>query len=74
MMKKILSLHIQDIPDNLLYNKISVYIVIYEAFCLDVAQGKTNGASNETQTHSCKFLSLSLSLSIYIYIYIYYNE
>ena len=28
-------------------------------FCLDVAQGHKNLASNETQTHLCKFASLA---------------
>ena len=28
------------------------------SFCIDVAQGHMNGASNETQTHTCKFASL----------------
>ena len=32
-------------------------IVIYDALCLDVAQGHINGAPNETRTHSCKFAS-----------------
>ena len=27
-------------------------VVIYPAFCLDVAQGRMNGAPDETQTHS----------------------
>ena len=31
--------------------------VIYEALCFDVAQGRLNGAPNETQTHSCWFAS-----------------
>ena len=30
-------------------------IVIYEALCFDVAQGRMNGAPNETRTHSCRF-------------------
>ena len=30
---------------------------IYQAFCLDVAQGHMKGAPNETQTHSCRFAS-----------------
>ena len=29
-------------------------IVIYEALCFDVAQGRLNGAPNETRTHSCR--------------------
>ena len=30
---------------------------IYEALCFDVTQDRLNGASNETQTHSCRFSS-----------------
>ena len=30
-------------------------IVIYETLCFDVAQGRMNGAPNETRTHSCRF-------------------
>ena len=30
-------------------------VVISEAFCLDVAQGRMNGALNETRIHSCSF-------------------
>ena len=33
------------------------YIVIYEALCFNVAQGRMNGAPNETRTHSCRFAS-----------------
>ena len=36
-----------------------VYIVIYKALCFDVAQGRKNGAPNETRTHSCTFASLA---------------
>ena len=32
-------------------------IVMYEALCFDVAQGRMNGALNETRTHSCWFAS-----------------
>ena len=32
-------------------------IVIYEALCFDVAQGRLNEAPNETRTHSCRFAS-----------------
>ena len=32
-------------------------IVIYEALCFVVAQGRMNGAPNETRTHSCRFAS-----------------
>ena len=32
-------------------------IVIYEALRFDVAQGRMNGAPNETRTHSCRFAS-----------------
>ena len=35
----------------------SNYIVIYEALCFDIAQGRMNGAPNETRTHSCRFAS-----------------
>ena len=31
--------------------------VIYEALCFDVAQGRMNGAPNETRTHSAGFAS-----------------
>ena len=34
-------------------------IVIYKALCFDVAQGRMNGAPNETRTHSCRFARLS---------------
>ena len=34
-------------------------IVIYKALCFDVAQGRMNGAPNETRTHSCRFASLA---------------
>ena len=34
-------------------------IVIYKAISFDVAQGRMNGAPNETQTHSCGFTSLA---------------
>ena len=32
-------------------------IVIYKALCFDVAQGRMNGAPNETRAHSCRFAS-----------------
>ena len=32
-------------------------VVIYLAFCLDLAQGHMKGAPNETRTHSCRFAS-----------------
>ena len=35
----------------------NIHIVIYEALCFDVAQGRMNGAPNETRTHSCRFAS-----------------
>ena len=35
-------------------------VVIYEALCFDVAQGKMNGAPNKTRTHSCRCASLVL--------------
>ena len=34
-------------------------VVIYKALCFDVAQGRMNGAPNETRTHSCRFASLA---------------
>ena len=34
-------------------------IVIYKALCFDVAQGRMNGAPDETRTHSCRFASLA---------------
>ena len=37
--------------------KIVGIIVIYKVFCLDVAQGRMDGALNETQTHSWRFVS-----------------
>ena len=36
-----------------------IYIVIYKALCFDVAQGRMNGAPNETRTHSYRFASLA---------------
>ena len=36
---------------------LNIYIVIYEALCFDVAQGRMNGTPNETRTHSCRFAS-----------------
>ena len=33
--------------------------VIYKALCFDVAQGRMNGAPNETRTHSCRSTSLA---------------
>ena len=32
-------------------------VIIYEALCFDVAQGRLNGAPNEIRTHSCRFAS-----------------
>ena len=32
-------------------------IVIYEVLSFDVAQGRMNGAPNETRTHLCRFAS-----------------
>ena len=37
----------------------SFVTVIYKAFGLDGAQGRMNGAANETWTHSCRFVSLA---------------
>ena len=34
-------------------------IVIYKALYFDVAQGRMNGAPNETRTHLCRFASLA---------------
>ena len=36
-----------------------VNLVIYKALCFNVAQGRMNGAPNETRTHSCRFASLA---------------
>ena len=38
---------------------LKTHIVIYKALCFDVAQGRMNGAPNETRTHSCRFASLA---------------
>ena len=38
---------------------VSFTVVIYKDFCLDVAQGRRNGAPNETRTHSWMFASLA---------------
>ena len=38
--------------------KFYIKVLIYQAFCLDVAQGRMNGAPNENRTHSCRFASL----------------
>ena len=38
---------------------INLIIVIYKALSFDVAQGRMNGAPNETRTHSCRFASLA---------------
>ena len=38
---------------------ISICVLIYKALCFDMAQGRMNGAPNETQTHSCRFASLA---------------
>ena len=43
--------------DSKMYN--FMYVVIYEAFCFYVAQGRMNEAPNETQTHSWRFASLT---------------
>ena len=34
--------------------QIKILVEIYQAFCLDVAQGHMKGAPNETRTHSCR--------------------
>ena len=33
---------------------VCIYVVIYEALCFDVAQGRKNRAPNETRTPSCR--------------------
>ena len=40
-----------------IFDVIVIY-VIYKALCFDVAQGRMNGAPNETRTHSCRSASL----------------
>ena len=35
------------------------YVVIYKTFCLDVTQGRWDGAPNGTQTDSCLFACLA---------------
>ena len=40
-------------------NNFSDNLVIYKALYFNVAQGRMNGAPNETQTHSCRFDSLA---------------
>ena len=42
-----------------IHTRIRTYIVIYEALYFDVAQGRMNGAQNETRTHLCRFASLA---------------
>ena len=37
----------------------NIIIVIYKALCFVVAQGRMNGAPNETRTHSRRFASLA---------------
>ena len=37
--------------------------VIYKALGFDVAQGRMNGASNETRTHSCRFAQASQAVT-----------
>ena len=37
------------------YCKRVITLVIYKALCFDEAQGRMNGAPNETRTHSCRF-------------------
>ena len=46
-------------PGNVTSCHAAFRIVIYKALCFDVAQGRMNGAPNETRTHSCRFASLS---------------
>ena len=38
--------------EGLLVKLATMFLVIYQAFFLDVAQGHVNGASNETETYS----------------------
>ena len=38
---------------------LSNILEIYKTFCLDMAQGLTNGAPNETQNYSCRFARLA---------------
>ena len=40
-------------------NILAIAVVIYEALCFDVAQGRMNGVTNETWIHSCRFASLA---------------
>ena len=42
-----------------MYVYVYIYVVIYKALCFDVAQGRMNGAPNETRTHSRVFASLA---------------
>ena len=52
----------ETILDRLIYiNGMTIHlVVIYLAFCLNVAQGHMKGAPNETQTHSCRLASWNL--------------
>ena len=46
----------------MLFEKFSVLfgiLVIYEAVCVDMAQGRKNGPPNMIQTYSCRFASLA---------------
>ena len=54
------------IRDSISLGKFSLYnhflvisYVIYKALCFDVAQGRMNGAPNETRTHPCRSASLA---------------
>ena len=54
-----IGLHSKEIMPNILSRYADwIHIVIYKALCFDVAQGRMNGAPNETRTHSCRFASL----------------
>ena len=44
-------------------------VVIYKAFCLDVAQGRTNGGPYETRTHSCSFESYEIPIVVFLNIF-----
>ena len=50
---------------------IYTYIVIYEALCFHVAQGRMNEAPNETRTHSCRFANHYTTRGAHIYTYIW---
>ena len=45
--------------DKGLTPSLQLQVVIYKAFCLDLAQGHMNGTPNENWTHSWRFASLA---------------